>query len=289
MNSNHKDRNFIKQSTLNLGGKLQTIDKPMVMSILNLGSDSFYKVPLTKFSDHPEKQLLERIAEMEPYSDLIDIGAVSTRPGAKGISPDEEMQKVKTALKLLKRHFPETFFSVDTWRAGVAKMAVDEGAVMINDISGGTMDDQMFKTIASLHVPYVLMHIQGTPETMQNKPHYTDVVNEIKLYFAQKLQMLRDFGVHDVILDPGFGFGKTVEHNYTLLNNLDAFRVFGLPIMAGLSRKSFIQKTLGISADEALNGTTVLNTLALLKGADILRVHDAKEAKQAVLLIDACR
>ena len=209
---------------------------------------------------------------------------VSTRPGAKGISREEEIQQISTALKILKPVFPELFFSVDTWRSGVAEVAVNEGAVMINDISGGTMDSEMFTTISKLKVPYILMHIQGTPETMQSKPHYHDVVLDIKQFFAERLQILRDLGVKDVILDPGFGFGKTVEHNFQLLNSLDAFRVFGLPVLAGLSRKSFIQKTLGVSAEDALNRTTVLNTLAVLKGANILRVHDPREAREIVLL-----
>jgi len=284
LNSSYKDTEFIKQITLNLGGKLRILDKPLVMGIINLSKDSFYRQSSIQDEGNFNDHLINKVRAMQPWCDLLDIGAVSTRPGAKGISREEEIQQISTALKILKPVFPELFFSVDTWRSGVAEVAVNEGAVMINDISGGTMDSEMFTTISKLKVPYILMHIQGTPETMQSKPHYHDVVLDIKQFFAERLQILRDLGVKDVILDPGFGFGKTVEHNFQLLNSLDAFRVFGLPVLAGLSRKSFIQKTLGVSAEDALNGTTVLNTLAVLKGANILRVHDPREAREIVLL-----
>jgi len=264
---------------------LKIIDKPMIMGILNLSPDSFYRASAMQGVADDESSLISRVRDMLPYCDLIDLGAVSTRPGSKGIPAEEEKARLMPALRLLQREFPGLYLSVDTWRAEVASMAVAEGAVMINDISGGTMDAAMFSTIAALDVPYVLMHMQGTPEIMQKKPVYKDVVNDIKLFFARKAEELHNYGVHDIILDPGFGFGKTIEHNFSLLQNLQSFRVFGLPLLVGLSRKSFIQKTLGVSAEEALNGTTVLNTLAVLNGADILRVHDVREAREVVALL----
>jgi len=281
----HKDTEFIKQKTLNLGEHLKILDQPLVMAILNLSPDSFYKTPTNKYTPDLEKQIIERIIELRPYCEILDLGAVSTRPGTKGIPIKEEANLLKPVLQILRREFPDLPLSVDTWQSEIAKMAVAEGAVMINDISGGTLDEKMFRTIAGLKVPYVLMHMQGSPETMQIKPHYHDVVNEIKLFFAQRIEELKSLGVNDIILDPGFGFGKTVEHNFLILNKLSSFRVFGLPILAGLSRKSFIQKTLSVPAEEALNGTTVLNTIALLQGADILRVHDPREAKEVVRLL----
>ena len=210
----------------------------------------------------------------------------STRPGSEGLSTKDECRKLKPALKKLTDTFPDAVFSVDTYHAVVAEFAVDHGAALINDISGGDMDENMFATIARLNVPYILMHMQGTPETMQINPHYNNIVKEISMYFSVRLEKLRSMGVCDIILDPGFGFGKTVEHNYTLLDNFEYFRFFDLPMMAGLSRKSMINRTLGIQPDDALNGTSVLNTIALLKGADILRVHDVKEAVETVKLVE---
>ncbi|MGB0178017.1 MAG: dihydropteroate synthase, partial [Owenweeksia sp.] len=205
--------------------------------------------------------------------------------GAQPIAPEEEIKRLQPALQILAREFPEARISVDTWWSEVARAAVDMGAHMINDISGGSLDERMFSTIADLQVPYVLMHIKGTPETMQNDPRYDDVFREVSSYFSDRIRFLLDLGVNDIILDPGFGFGKTDVHNYTLMNHLDDFTIFERPLLAGVSRKSMVNRILGISAAEALNGTTVLNTIALQKGASILRVHDVKEAVEAVKIV----
>lgn len=272
-----------KKTTINCGGKLLDLSRPLVMGILNLTSDSFFKGSRFPAEEQWESQVRRML---DQGAAIIDIGAVSTRPGSHGIGPKEECRKLKPALKKLTGAFPDIIFSIDTYHAAVAEFAVDNGASIINDISGGTMDTDMFTTIARLRVPYVLMHIQGSPETMQSEPHYDNIIKEISFYFSDRLSRLRDLGVCDIILDPGFGFGKTVEHNYTLLNNLEYFQFFDLPLLAGLSRKSMINRTLGITPDDALNGTSVLNTIALLKGVDILRVHDVKEAVEAVKLVD---
>lgn len=272
-----------KKTTINCRGKLLDLSKPLVMGILNITSDSFYKGSRFPEEEQWEEQVREMLAQ---GASIIDLGAVSTRPGASGISVKDECRKLKPALNKLTQAFPDAVFSVDTYHAAVAEFAIENGAAIINDISGGDMDAAMFTTIAKLGVPYILMHIQGTPENMQLDPHYNNVIKDVAFYFSQRIEKLRSLGVCDIILDPGFGFGKTVEHNYTLLNNFEYFSFFDLPLMAGLSRKSMINRTLGIQADEALNGTSVLNTIALLKGADILRVHDVKEAVEAVKLVE---
>jgi dihydropteroate synthase len=215
---------------------------------------------------------------------IIDIGGYSTRPNATEVSEEEELARVLPIVKLIKSNFNGLNISIDTFRSNVAKKCVEVGADIINDISGGSLDDKMFSCIAELNVPYVLMHIKGSPQNMQKNPSYKNVVEEVKQYFEEKITQLNQLGVTDVILDPGFGFGKTIEHNYELLDNLDAFTSLGLPILAGVSRKSMINKVIGTTPDEALNGTTSLNTIALLKGANILRVHDVKEANETIKL-----
>jgi dihydropteroate synthase len=278
-----KDKFFYTKYTMNCGGRLISFDKALVMGIVNLTPDSFYDKS-RQFSEKDALKQAEKILTEE--ADILDLGAVSTRPGSEEISEEEELKRLLPALKNIRKAFPESIISVDTWRANVAKAAVKEGANIINDISGGTMDANMFETIAQLKVPYILMHIKGTPQNMQQNPTYNNVVNEVIDFLAERIQKLRLMGVADIIVDPGFGFGKTLEHNYTLLQNLEKLKILDCPILAGVSRKSMITKVLDIKADEALNGTTILNTIALMKGAKILRVHDVKEAVEAVKLTD---
>lgn len=266
---------------MNCRGLLSELDTPQVMGILNVTLDSFYAA--SRFQE--EKTILDRAEQiLEEGGSIIDVGAQSTRPGAKEVGPEEETKILTNAIQLIRKEFPKTIISADTYRAQTAIAVVEGGADIINDISGGTMDGEMFSTVSRLSVPYILMHIQGTPANMQTNPQYEDVVKEVMLYFADKVLKLRKLGVKDIILDPGFGFGKTVEHNYQLLNSLDHFNIFDLPILAGLSRKSMINKVLYTKPEEALNGTTVLNTIALTKGVSILRVHDVKEAVEAIKL-----
>jgi len=251
------------------------------MTVINLTPDSFYThEPVGQ----PLEKLLEKIELLLPYTDILDLGAVSTRPGAPEIPAETEAERLLPALKAIRNQFPELPVSIDTWRSGIARQAVDLGADMINDVSGGNLDPEMIKTMGRLQVPYVVMHMKGTPENMQLKPEYQDITRELMQFFAEKIQALSQQHVHDIILDPGFGFGKTPEQNYALLSELETISMAGHPVMVGFSRKSMIQKALGITAAESLNGTTVLNTLALTKGADILRVHDPKEAMEACLL-----
>ena len=275
---------MLKQKTLNSNGKLVFIDRPLVMGVVNLTSDSFYAG--NRFQT--ESALLERcetiIAE---GGDMIDVGAVSTRPGAQEISADHELQILDVGLASLRKHFPEIIISVDTYRAAVAKSVVENyGVDLINDISAGSLDDRMFETIAALKVPYVAMHIQGTPSNMQENPVYDNLMEDIIGYFSGRIHRLRSLGVKDIIIDPGFGFGKTMDHNYEILRRLRYLEIFELPIMVGVSRKSMIYRLLDTDATHALNGTTVLHTLALLAGADILRVHDVKEAVECVKIIE---
>jgi dihydropteroate synthase len=276
-----KDNFFYTKYSMNCGGRLISFDKALIMGILNLTPDSFYD----KSRILSEKDLLLTTEKMlSDGADIIDLGAVSTRPGSEEISVEDELNRLLPALRSIRKTFPDSIISIDTWRSQVAKIGIAEGANIINDISGGTMDSYMFETIAQLKVPYILMHIQGTPQTMQHNPTYHDVVNEVIDFLAKRIQKLRLLGVADIIVDPGFGFGKTLEHNYTLLKHLEQFKILDCPILVGISRKSMITKALNIKADEALNGTTVLNTIALMKGAKILRVHDVKEAVEAVKL-----
>ncbi|MES2285367.1 MAG: dihydropteroate synthase [Bacteroidota bacterium] len=253
------------------------------MGILNVTPDSFFDGG--KFTS--EIQWLEHTQQMiDEGADIIDIGAYSTRPGATDVSEKEEMERLVNVIKSVRKQFPEVLISADTFRASIASKAIDAGANIINDISGGTMDDTMFSTIAKLKVPYILMHIQGTPKTMQQNPHYENVTEDVFAFFTDKLKELKELGVSKIILDPGFGFGKTLEHNYQLLENLEKFNSIGLPVLVGFSRKSMVCKLLKVSPEGALNGTSVLNTIALEKGAKILRVHDVKEAKEAVMIVE---
>ena len=268
---------------INANGRLMDLSEPQVMGILNVTPDSFYA------GSHgvTEGYIIDRIHQiMNEGASIIDIGACSTRPGADEVSIEEEMSRLRMGLELIRKHRPDAIVSVDTYRADVAKMCVEEyGAAIINDISAGQMDGQMFTTIARLGVPYIIMHMKGTPQDMQVNPQYGHFLKEVFYYFSEKVQRLRDLGVKDIIIDPGFGFGKTLEHNYELMNHLEEFSLFELPLLVGVSRKSMIHKLLDITPQEALNGTTVLNSVALLKGADILRVHDVKEAVESVRII----
>lgn len=269
--------------TINVNGQLMELQSPQVMGILNITPDSFY----AGSRKQTEADILSRTRQiLEEGASIIDIGAYSSRPNADHISPDDEMQRLRTALHLINRDFPDAVISIDTFRADVARMCVEEyGAAIINDISAGRMDEQMFTTIAQLGVPYIIMHMQGTPQDMQTNPHYENLLKEVFFYFSEKVQRLRDLGVKDIILDPGFGFGKTLEHNYQLMNHLEEFSVFDLPLLVGISRKSMIYKLLGNTPEEALNGTSILNTIALLKGANFLRVHDVKAATEAIAIV----
>ncbi len=267
--------------TLNCRGKILTIERPLVMGILNATPDSFYEGHLTKSADEVAGVVKKMV---EDGADIIDVGGQSTRPGSERINAKEEIKRVLPVIELVKKKFPETVISIDTYSSEVATAAVNAGAAIINDISSGDMDDRMLETAAALQTPFVCMHMQGTPQTMQQHPVYNNVVTDLLDYFCNKLQQCKNAGINDVIIDPGFGFGKTIEHNFTLLKNLHAFSIFNAPLLVGLSRKSTIYKTLHITAEAALNGTTVLNTIALQNGAAILRVHDVKEAKEAIIL-----
>ncbi|MDR1407797.1 MAG: dihydropteroate synthase [Tannerella sp.] len=269
--------------SLNIKGHLHFTDKPLVMGILNVTPDSFYP-PSRKQSDAAIHRRIEEI--LDEGGTIVDVGGYSSRPAAADVSEAEEMQRLLPALSCLKTHYPDVAVSVDTFRAEVARRAVEEyGAAIVNDISGGEMDGRMFETVAALHVPYILMHMRGTPATMQQQPDYADMMEEIMLYFAEKLRTLQLLGAGDIILDPGFGFGKTLDRNYELMRALPGFAVFERPLLVGVSRKSMIYKLLNNTPDECLNGTTVLNTFALLHGADILRVHDVKAAVEAIEIV----
>lgn len=266
--------------TINVKGKLLDLGEPQVMGILNVTPDSFFDGSRKQTEEEIRSRVEQIVAE---GGSMIDIGAYSSRPGADDVSAKEEMERLRRGMKILREVAPHIPVSVDTFRADVAKMSIEElGADIINDISGGELDKAMFKTVAELKVPYILMHMKGTPQTMQQAPHYDDLMKEILLYFAEKVQQLRDLGQKDIVLDPGFGFAKTLEHNYELMNHMEELKLFELPILSGVSRKSMIYKLLGNTPQDALNGTTVLNTISLMKGANILRVHDVKEAVEVV-------
>lgn len=272
---------------INVNGSLLDLSQPRVMGILNVTPDSFYAGSRTQ----TEAEIVRRVKQIvSEGAAIIDIGAYSSRPNADNVSAREEMERLRMGLKILFEIQPDAVVSVDTFRADVARMCVEEyGVAIINDIAAGEMDANMFHTVAALNVPYIMMHMQGTPQSMQQHPHYDNLLKEVFLYFARKVQQLRDLGVKDIILDPGFGFGKTMEHNYELLSHLEEFRIFELPLLVGVSRKSMIYRLLDITPQEALNGTTVLDTICLLKGADILRVHDVKEAVEPVRIVQAMR
>lgn len=270
----HKERSF-------------DLSEPRIMGILNITPDSFFDGGRYFDTEIAIRQAEKMILE---GADIIDLGAMSTRPGARAVSEGEEWGRIIEILPDLRKLFPGIMISVDTYRAEIARLAVSEGADIINDISGGQMDDQMFETIAKLHVPYIMMHIQGTPSIMQLKPEYKDVTLEISEFFKTNLQKLASLGkTENIILDPGFGFGKTISHNYQLMNDLSVFKKLGCALMVGVSRKSMIYKLLGNSPEESLNGTTIANTIALMNGVDILRVHDVKEAKEAVRIVGEIR
>ncbi len=276
-----QNNGFYTNKTLNVGGKLIDLHTPRVMGILNITPDSFYDGG--KFTG--EDSMSRHVSEMvEAGADFIDVGGASSRPSAHLVPEEEERRRVLPAIRFLVKKFPGILISVDTFRASIAREAVGEGASMVNDISGGEQDPQLFETVASLQVPYVLMHMRGTPQTMSELTAYNDLIKELTDYFHQKIFQLHQAGVRDIILDPGFGFAKTREQNFELLHQLEHFRILGLPILAGLSRKSMIGKTLNIRPEDALNGTTVLNTIALMKSAAILRVHDVKEAVECIKL-----
>ena len=275
------------ERTIRVNGQLMDLSTPKVMGILNVTPDSFYAGSRKETTSDIVNRVEQIITE---GADMIDIGAYSSRPNAEHVSTKEEMARLRKGLEAIREVAPEAIVSVDTFRADVASMCVEEyGTALINDISGGQMDERMFDTVARLDVPYIMMHMQGTPQSMQQHPHYDNLLKEVFLYFARKVQQLRDLGVKDIILDPGFGFGKTMEHNYELLSHLEEFRIFELPLLVGVSRKSMIYRLLDITPQEALNGTTVLDTICLLKGADILRVHDVKEAVETVRIVQAMR
>lgn len=272
------------ERTIRVNGQLMDLSTPKVMGILNVTPDSFYAGSRKETTSDIVNRVEQIITE---GADMIDIGAYSSRPNAEHVSTKEEMARLRKGLEAIREVAPEAIVSVDTFRADVASMCVEEyGVALINDISGGQMDERMFDTVARLDVPYIMMHMQGTPQNMQQHIHYDHIRMEIMQYFALRVQDLHARGVKDIIIDPGFGFGKTLAHNYELFKHLEAFKLFGLPLLVGISRKSMIYKLLDSSPEEALNGTTVLNTIALTKGVDILRVHDVKACVEAVRIFN---
>lgn len=269
--------------TINVSGSLIDLAEPHIMGILNITPDSFYSDSRKQTEESIRLQVRKIVDE---GGQMIDLGAYSSRPGANDVPVQEEMERLRRGMKVLREEAPDMPVSIDTFRADVAKMCVEElGAGIINDISGGELDSNMFPTIAKLGVPYVLMHMKGTPQNMQQETHYEDLMKEIMLYFAEKVQRLRDLGQKDIILDPGYGFAKTINHNYELLQHQEMLKIFELPILVGLSRKSMVYKLLGTTPDQALNGTSVLHTLALQKGANILRVHDVKACAEVIKIV----
>ncbi len=269
--------------TLNCKGELISLDVPRVMGILNITPDSFYADSRKQTAEAIEKRVETILSEGGTF---VDIGGYSSRPDAKEVSPEEEMERLSFALSILNRHYPELIISVDTFRAQVARRCVEEfNVAMINDISGGELDAEMFKTVAELQVPYILMHMRGTPQTMMQKTGYMDMMGEILRYFAGKVQQLQEMGVNDIILDPGFGFSKTLDQNYELMHHLIDFKQFDLPLLVGVSRKRMIYQLLDSTPEASLNGTTVLHTFSLLQGAHILRVHDVRAAFEAINIV----
>jgi dihydropteroate synthase len=267
--------------TINCRGTLIDLSSPKVMGILNVTPNSFYDGG--KYAD--EKSMLSQVEKMlTEGAAFIDIGAYSSKPNAEFVSEQEEIQRLLPIIKSVLQHFPETLISVDTFRANVAKAAIENGACIINDIAAGSLDENMMKTVAELQVPYIMMHMKGNPQTMQSLTQYDNVTKEVLFYFSEKVAQARSLGINDLIIDPGFGFAKTLEQNFEILDNLELFQIVGLPLLVGISRKSMIYKTLNTTAEFALNGTSVLNTISLQKGSNILRVHDVKEAVECVNL-----
>lgn len=269
---------------INVNGKLMDFSSPKVMGILNVTPDSFFAQSRKQTS----KEIIDRMKQIiDEGASIVDLGAYSSRPNADDVSPKEEMNRLRIALEIIRNEFSDIVVSIDTFRADVARMCVEEyNADIINDIAAGEMDKEMFPTIASLGVPYIIMHMKGTPQNMQDTPKYDNLLKEVLYYFSEKVQKLRDLGVKDIIIDPGFGFAKTIEHNYELLNHMEEFQIFDLPILVGVSRKSMIYNLLGTTPQEALNGTTVIDTIALMKGANILRVHDVRQAVENVRIFE---
>lgn len=271
---------------INCRGKLIDLSIPKIMGILNLTPDSFYDGGTLK----SDNEILQRTEKMlTEGATFIDVGGYSSKPNAEDVDCDEELKRVIPVFELLVNNFPDILMSIDTFRSVIAKKAIEAGASMVNDISAGNLDENMFSTITTLQVPYIMMHMQGTPKTMQNNPTYNDVTQDIIYYFSEKLKVLRKLGLNDIIIDVGFGFGKTLEQNYELLHNLDLFKNLEVPILTGVSRKSMLYKLLDITPKEALNATTAANTIALLNGSNILRVHDVKEAMEAVKIVEALK
>lgn len=273
----------MNHKTLNIKGELLSLETPLVMGIVNITPDSFYAASRKQ----NEQAIHERIEQiLSEGGNMIDIGGYSSRPDAVEVTPAEEMERLAVALEIFRLHYPDVIVSVDTFRADIARICVEKyGVAIINDISGGGLDSAMYQTVADLQVPYIMMHMQGSPQTMQQYTSYTDLVEEVLIYFASRIAEMRLLGVNDIIIDPGFGFSKTLDQNYQLMNHLEEFKNFDLPLLVGISRKSMIYNFLGETPLESLNGTSVLNSFALLHGADILRVHDVKEAVEAVKLI----
>ncbi|MBS1620641.1 MAG: dihydropteroate synthase [Bacteroidetes bacterium] len=269
---------------LNCKGRVLLVDKPLVMGVINVTSDSFYPGSRKTVS----KEILKTAEQMlKDGADLLDIGGQSTRPGSDQLPEEEELTRVVEPITEIHKNFPTAFISIDTFYSRVAKESIAAGACMVNDISAGSIDKNLIPVTATLKVPYVLMHMQGIPKSMQKAPYYENVVQEVFDFFKRKLKTLKEAGIKDIIIDPGFGFGKTIEHNFELLRSLKAFNELNLPLMAGLSRKSFLYKSTGGTPEDALSGTIAMNTIALLNGAHILRVHDVKEARQTVQLFQA--
>ena len=270
--------------TLNCKGRLLVVDKPQVMGIINCTPDSFYEGSRFLKKDEALRQAEKMLTE---GATILDVGAQSTRPGSPRIGAEEELKRVIDIIESIHAHFPEAILSIDTYFSQVAADAVQAGASIINDISAGSMDEAMLTIAAKLKTPYICMHMKGEPATMQQDPHYGDITKEVLEFFIQKLHQCRQAGIEDVIIDPGFGFGKTIQHNFRLLKELATFQILKKPLLLGLSRKSTIYRTLGVTVDDALNGTTVLNTIGLMNGAHILRVHDVKEAMETINLFEA--
>lgn len=281
-NSRVEDNHFPQNSLIRIKEKLVDLSYPKVMGIVNITDDSFHKESRVSSA----KQLVNKVLKhLEEGADIIDIGAQSTRPGAIEVTEKEELEKIENAVKIIKNEFPNILLSIDTYRSKTAKVALDLGADMINDVSAGNLDENMLKVVGEFRVPYILMHMRGTPLDMQNHTDYKNITTDLMLYFSRKIEEATSFGIKDIIIDPGFGFSKTLKQNFELLDKLDQFKILERPILIGISRKSMIYKKLQIEAKDALNGTSILNTKAILKGANILRVHDVREAREIIELL----
>ena len=269
--------------TINCKGQLIDLSTPKIMGILNVTPNSFYDGGKFTLNENGLSQVGKMLEEGATF---IDIGAYSSKPNAEFVSEEEERSRILPVVKSILKQFPDALLSIDTFRSGIAAVCIENGAAIINDISAGNLDEKMMEVVAKYNVPYIMMHLRGTPQTMQSQTNYENIIKEIVFYFSEKVNKARSLGINDLIIDPGFGFAKTLEQNYEVLQNLELFQMLDLPLLAGISRKSMVYKPLGLTADEALNGTTVLNTIALSKGANILRVHDVKEALECVKLFE---